>query len=991
MQLVEAYEVLGVGSNASQEEATQAYVRQRASFESGLIRASSESVKAKYQKQLDELEEARKVLLPNYSPTPVPGDSITDAPIRGIGGTQAGNATPPGLFDTPLTATQFADLPTPSPHLAGGLNFTAGGAHGSTVAPGMGGQDGAYQGADGDGGAAAAAAAGISIRPGQVLLNRYDVKQVLGVGGMGAVYGAYDRVLGMDVALKVLLPALARNAGARERFLHEAKISISLTHPNIANVKEVQQEGDLCFLTMELLKGRTLRHEMEAKATVKMPFSPKEVIELCKPVCDALNYAHQFTVHRDIKPENIWLCKDGSVKIMDFGIAQLLSPTRMTQTAMAMGTAFYMAPEQMQSAKQVDKRADQYSLAVVLYELLAGKLPTGRAKALAEIRHDIPAPLSSAVDKALSTNPEDRFADMDEFYKAVSKKGRTAHGTKKLLIGAAVLAAIAAAVFVATNPKARMAVVERFEAPSAPLDLVATENGGTAVKLQWKDASPGLTKGYKITRTDPKGKAEELESKSTSFTDLGLTEDTEYKYEVVAVGKAGPSGASRSASAKTLPKPPTAGSIPKATAVATDPEHAVQLSLASGDTGAGIAKVLQRSSDNLKWEPLPATAEDFQAGKYTDTKLEPDTQYFYRVLIKNPGGESIGQSLTYYTSPPAPDGFQAKAVDGKIQVSWASDLKESRDLVLIRNKQPITLSDDEKKSKTWTFPDPEFGTSYDFSLAVKNPDGIVGKSAVAAVTMPSVPPRPMKVVKSGADAIQLQWEKEKNIKSYKILRKEDEGAFQDLHEVAGTEKDYTDKSITRGKTYAYRLVAVNAGGPSEPSDPTDPVVARLPEPELPTISAKPKDNKKEVLVNWKFSKLDTLPGLDKIVLERSTSLDGEYTAIQTFSPPFAGNGAFTDTQGLLDGHEYFYQMRLFAHDYPNPFLASFLQPVIPKLQAVVVPGAAAGNATSGAAAVKATPMIVFGVPQPTPGIFRPDNPDAILKGLSTPTPTPEHK
>lgn len=993
MQLVEAYEVLGVGSSVSQEELTQAYVRQKANYESGMLRASNEAVKAKFQKQLEELEYARQLLLPNYVPTPMPGQTPPDAAILGSM-PQMPNQTPPGLFETPLTATQFADLPTPSPQLsAGGFGTGIGGMqqqdtpissphwdHSGTPSPG------------------GAPVPGISIAPNQVLLNRYEVKRVVGVGGMGAVYAAYDRVLGMDVALKVLLPQLAQIPVARERFLHEAKISISLTHPNIANVKEVQQQGDLCFLTMELLQGRTLRQEMEMKASVKMPFSPKEVIALCKPLCDALGYAHQFTVHRDISPENIWLCKDGTVKVMDFGIALLITPTRATKTLSAMGKPLYMAPEQMENAKDADRRADQYSLAVVIYELLAGKLPTGRAKSLAELRPDVPAALSAAVDKALATNPEDRFADMEHFYKAISKKSRTAVGTKKLMIGALAVALLAAGVFGANNTSVRNWFREQFSAPSAPFVEQPTLEGKN-IRLKWKDTSEGLASEFTVFRQQAgSNKADELQSssKQTFLDEAKLQPATKYTYTVVAKTGKKFSPPSSEVSIETLPGPPPPVTITKPTAVATDPEHSVQLSMTTGANGSDVVKSLQRSTDGISWETLPAVGADFEAGKFVDHGLQPDTQYQYRVNIANKGGETTGTPVTHYTLPVAPEGLEAKATGDKVVVTWKSDLKEGRDLVLMKDKQPVALSDEEKQAKTWTFNDAELGHSYSFALAIKNPEGVIGKAAPATVTLPTAAPRNLKIAKSGPDSILLQWEKDKDIRSYQILRKEDDKPFEKLSEVSGAEKEYLDKGISRGKNYAYKLVSVNPGGPSEPSDPTDVVMARLPPPELPQLTVKPKDNKKEVLVNWKFSKADAVNGIKQLVIERSPSADGQYTAIQSFNPPFGVGGVYTDNQGLDDGHEYFYQMRVMAQDYADPFFVPFPSPIIPKLQAVVIPGtgnaAAAGN---GAAAKPAPAAItpVFGlVAIPSPPSFRQDQQlDAILKGLSTPTPTPASK
>ncbi|MGI8908222.1 MAG: protein kinase domain-containing protein [Candidatus Sumerlaeaceae bacterium] len=1003
MQLVEAYEVFGVSSSASPEELTQAYTRQRASFEAGVLRAANDSVKVKFQKQLDDLEDARKVLLPNYSPTPPPADGAMDAPIPALGGGPAyggPNPTPHGLFDTPLTATQFADLPTPSPQLTGGgLNFTAPGMHGSASSDGTG-----FAGGQGDGSTAAnaagAAAAGISISPGQVLLNRYDVKNVLGVGGMGAVFGAYDRVLGMDVALKVLLPALARNASARERFLHEAKISISLTHPNIANVKEVQQEGDLCFLTMELLKGRTLRHEIEAKASVKMPFSAKEVIELCKPVCDALNYAHQFTVHRDIKPENIWLCKDGSVKIMDFGIAQLLSPTRMTQTAMAMGTAFYMAPEQMQSAKEVDRRADQYSLAVVIYELLAGKLPTGRAKALSEIRTDVPGPLSSAVDKALSTNPEDRFDTMEQFQQSMSKKGHTAHSKKKFLVTLAVLAGVAGATVVATNENLRTQVGNMFKSATPP-EALKVEREGKAIKVSWKDTSPDLTTGFIVQRQEDGTDKPETFDKPASVKEyvdnVKLKPGTKYTYSIIAKGKKEfASAPTAPQSIETLPGPAEPISISKCDPLPTDPEHSLQVVWGAGlGKGPGVKRSLERMvEDTNQWETLPTDEGVFNEGRFKDAGLTPDTRYSYRLVLVNEGGKTEGPVVSQFTNPPKPEKFEAKLTeDKKIRLVWNAPLKENRKLTLKKGgREELILTPDDEKSQSFVFPEVEAGGTYDFSLAILGPNKTVGNPATTNITIPPAQPNVAKVVKAAPNSLELQWDKvDKTVKEIELRRKEGDGdEFISLTKVPAAQTRFTDKTVSEGKKYAYQLVTWNAGGPSDPSEPSEPEVARLPAPNPPKFAPKPKDGKKEVLVSWSFSKNEDLIGLDKLVVERATSSEGPYTEIRSIGAPFTSlSGSFDDHQGLVDGKEYFYRMNVHARNYGNPIIVDFSQPIIPKVQLVVQPGAAGGTA---GAVPAPTPSIVFrtgAVALPTQPPFRPDDPDKLLKGLSTPTPTPQ--
>ncbi len=202
-----------------------------------------------------------------------------------------------------------------------------------------------------------------------------EVVDILGQGGMGIVYRARHVALGRDVALKVLSPKLAADAGFAERFGREAMALASLNHPNIVQVHDSGREGDVCFLVMELVEGVSLRDLMEQG---RQP--PAQALKIIPQVCDALEYAHhRGIVHRDIKPENILIDRAGTVKIADFGLAKMTKggSAKLTQTNVVMGTPAYMAPEQYESIRTVDHRADIFSLGVVFYELLTGELPVG--------------------------------------------------------------------------------------------------------------------------------------------------------------------------------------------------------------------------------------------------------------------------------------------------------------------------------------------------------------------------------------------------------------------------------------------------------------------------------------------------------------------------------------------------------------------------------------------------------------------------------------
>ena len=248
----------------------------------------------------------------------------------------------------------------------------------------------------------------IELQVGQVLSGRYEIQALIGQGGMGAVYQAHDSNTDRAIALKVLLPSLFKNERAKARFLSEAKISQQLSHPHIVNVYDVQQDGELFFLTMELLEGQDLRGWLDNLKAVGQQPAIDEIKRITGELCEALAYAHEYTIHRDIKPENIWLDEKGRVKLMDFGIAQVQSVSQRTQTGAAMGTAYYMAPEQLQG-RELKAQADIYAVGVLQYEMLTGQIPTGRFESALKLRPSVGKKLSAVIDQCLEVNPEKRF------------------------------------------------------------------------------------------------------------------------------------------------------------------------------------------------------------------------------------------------------------------------------------------------------------------------------------------------------------------------------------------------------------------------------------------------------------------------------------------------------------------------------------------------------------------------------------------------------
>ena len=295
----------------------------------------------------------------------------------------------------------------------------------------------------------------IRMEPGAVLSSRLEIGALLGQGGMGNVYAARDRLKDEDVAIKVLRQDLLFSTAAKERFLAEAKVSCNLSHPNIVRVYDVGQSGSYYYFSMERLKGHNLRNRIEAYERDHRQFAIEEVTDIARQLIEALRYAHRYIVHRDIKPENIWLADDGTVKLMDFGIARAYSSSHMTQTGMTLGTAYYMAPEQRIAAKDVDWRADQYALGVVLYELLSGELPTGAVKPLELVRKDLPKRYARALMRAMSPKPDDRFPALADLLAEMNGPERkVAVGIGGLLLIAAGVAAAGAGAYFFIKPAA---------------------------------------------------------------------------------------------------------------------------------------------------------------------------------------------------------------------------------------------------------------------------------------------------------------------------------------------------------------------------------------------------------------------------------------------------------------------------------------------------------------------------------------------------------
>ena len=380
----EAIHILDLNDEFAPDQVDAAVTQRRTQIQQRIDSAPTESLKDKYRRQLHELDDAKAALLGG---APLPGGSHLSHTM---------------LHDLPVAQASYTRV---------------------------------------EGNQATLINSGVMLKIGQTLANgRYQIEEQIGSGGMGVVYRAFDKNRDKDIAIKVLLPSLLSHAKAKDRFLKEARLSSEMSHPHIVTVFDVQQEGAHTFLTMELLQGQSLRDYMNTLRQLRKTMLVDDALRYVDHVCQGLSYAHgKGAVHRDIKPENVWLTETGQAKVMDFGIARLISNTQMTQTGVGVGTAYYMAPEQLQGLSDIDGRADQYAVAIMLYEMLTGSIPTGRIESLNKVNKSVPKSLSLAVDKALSPRRELRFSDMADFNLHLHGKGQLFNSPILKIVGGVVI------------------------------------------------------------------------------------------------------------------------------------------------------------------------------------------------------------------------------------------------------------------------------------------------------------------------------------------------------------------------------------------------------------------------------------------------------------------------------------------------------------------------------------------------------------------------
>ena len=269
--------------------------------------------------------------------------------------------------------------------------------------------------------------------------SQYALEGEIGRGGMSVVYRAKDLRLNRSVAIKVLPPELAHDPGVRMRFTREAQTAAQLSHAHIVPIFDVGERDGIAWFVMAVLTGGNLGSLLAHEP--RLPI--EETRRLVREVADALDYAHQRgVIHRDIKPDNILLDhQSGRALVTDFGIAWAMeAASRLTVTGIAVGTPPYMSPEQAVGERALDGRSDVYSLGVVAYQMLTGRVPftasnsmalllkhvTEQPRSIVELRPDTPPAMSQAIERALMKSPEDRWPTAGTLRDALSADARPA-------------------------------------------------------------------------------------------------------------------------------------------------------------------------------------------------------------------------------------------------------------------------------------------------------------------------------------------------------------------------------------------------------------------------------------------------------------------------------------------------------------------------------------------------------------------------------------
>jgi len=346
------------------------------------------------------------------------------------------------------------------------------------------------------------------LQPGAVVADRYEIRSELGSGGYAVVYLAHDRHLGIDVALKILRRDRT-TLGALKRLRREVNIARDAANPNLVRIYDIGSDGDVWYLTMEVVRGESLRARIR-----RGPLAISEALDVASGILRGLEALHALgTIHRDVKPENVLLDADGTVKLADFGLARLIDEEGSTVSGAVVGTTSYVSPEQA-LGRPVDARSDLYSTGVVLFEMLTGRLPfdaesslgsmiarlRAPAPAVRKFRRDVPVWLASVVARLLLKQPKQRYASAGDALVAIARRRvelRTVVSRRWIAATAAVVVLASAAVFAPLRGTTHQFV--RL-AEGGPTGIVAIGNRGETL---WRIDNVEPEAHYALARIEP--------------------------------------------------------------------------------------------------------------------------------------------------------------------------------------------------------------------------------------------------------------------------------------------------------------------------------------------------------------------------------------------------------------------------------------------------------------------------------------------------------
>jgi len=252
-------------------------------------------------------------------------------------------------------------------------------------------------------------------QPGEYIAKRYEVKRALGKGGMGMVYLVVDHKTGEPMALKTIRPEYTTSGYALHRFGREVRTIRKLNHPGIVRIRDAFRYGTLVFYTMDYVEGHSVRELIQERRQLGLG----STVRILALVAHALEHAHNYTIHRDLSPENVMVLADGSIRLLDFGLAKLTDaePT-FTRIGVTLGKHQYISPEQLISSAEVDRRTDIYALGVIFHEMLTGRLPE-KGKTITDFVPTLPESCNTFFEKATAKSPHERFATAEEFRVAI--------------------------------------------------------------------------------------------------------------------------------------------------------------------------------------------------------------------------------------------------------------------------------------------------------------------------------------------------------------------------------------------------------------------------------------------------------------------------------------------------------------------------------------------------------------------------------------------